>query len=190
MSQARLLIITIPSTVVSESITNQVVHLRPNLHIVARALNVDHMKELHDQGVFEAVQPEFEASLEITRQALMHLDVPIDRIHDFTDTIRKELYAPLYDQRIPYRTISQLKSASHALGLSWINVLEDSSVVNNSIRDLHIRSRSGVSIVAVLRQDKLIPNPDPDFVFKAGDLIGVLNDPHQLQKFREMYNLN
>jgi CPA2 family monovalent cation:H+ antiporter-2 len=190
VSQARLLIITIPSAVVSDTIVNQIVHLRSNLHIVARALNIDHIKELHDQGVFEAVQPEFEASLEITRQALMHLDVPIDRIHDFTDTIRKELYSPLYEHRVPYRTISQLKSASHTLALSWINVLEDSSVVNQSIRDLHIRSRSGVSIVAVLRQEKIYPNPDPNFVFRAGDLIGVLNDPHQLQKFREMYRLS
>ena len=51
---------------------------------------------LHDQGVSLVVQPEFEASLEVARQALMHLDVPMDQIQQYTDEVREELYRPLY----------------------------------------------------------------------------------------------
>ena len=47
-------------------------------------------------GVALVVQPEFEASLEFARQALLHLDVPMDLIRQYTDEVREELYRPLY----------------------------------------------------------------------------------------------
>ena len=32
----------------------------------------------------------------MARQALMHLDVPMDLIRQYTDEVREELYRPLY----------------------------------------------------------------------------------------------
>ena len=69
---ARLLIITTPAIATSQSIVDEVRLLNSKLHIVSRAEGEHQMKLLHDHGVYEVVQPEFEASLEITRQALLH----------------------------------------------------------------------------------------------------------------------
>ncbi|MBP8980542.1 MAG: hypothetical protein KBG09_04790 [Syntrophobacterales bacterium] len=60
------------------------------------------MGALHDQGVGHVVQPEFEASLEMTYQALRHLDMPTDRIRQFADEVRRDLYLPLYDTEDEY----------------------------------------------------------------------------------------
>ncbi len=92
-----------------ELLAEQVRRIHPALHIVARADGAEQMKILHDLGVYEVVQPEFEASLEIIRQALLHLSIPATKIQWFTDAIRKELYAPLYQNQKQYETLSQLK---------------------------------------------------------------------------------
>ena len=43
-------------------------------------------------GVDEVTSPEFEAAIEMTRQALMHLDVPADQILQVANAIRCERY--------------------------------------------------------------------------------------------------
>jgi monovalent cation:H+ antiporter-2, CPA2 family len=93
---ARLLLITVPSTITAQAIVTYVRQIRPQLHIVARAEGVEQMRSLHQLGVYEVVQPEFEAGLEIVRQALLHLDIHADEIQRVTDGARQALYAPLY----------------------------------------------------------------------------------------------
>ena len=60
----------------------QVRHLNPELYIVARADSAEILQVLHEHGVQEVVQPEFEASLEMARQALLHLDIPPTEIQN------------------------------------------------------------------------------------------------------------
>lgn len=184
--RASLLLITVPSVVVSQAITDRIHHLNPELHIVARTINVEHTEELHQRGVYEVVQPEFEASLEFTRQALLHLNVSIKKIQQIADAVRREMYAPLYESNDSYRTVSQLQSACNLIDLNWVTIAEASSVIGKSIRELRIRKETGVSVVAVLRDGSLLMNPDPDFRFQADDLLGVVSEPPQLDRFFEM----
>jgi CPA2 family monovalent cation:H+ antiporter-2 len=45
--------------------------------------------------VHEVVLPQMEAGLEVTRQALLHLQVPDQQIERFADEVRREFYRPL-----------------------------------------------------------------------------------------------
>jgi len=72
--------------------------LNPTIEIIARAEGIEEMKGLHARGVALVVQPEFEASLEFARQALLNLDIPVEEIDRYTDEVRDELYRPIYSQ--------------------------------------------------------------------------------------------
>jgi CPA2 family monovalent cation:H+ antiporter-2 len=96
VGKARLLLITTPVTLISQVVVEHAKKLNPAIQIIARAEGIEEMQGLHDQGVSLVVQPEFEASLEVARQALLHLDVPMDLIRQYTDEVREELYRPLY----------------------------------------------------------------------------------------------
>ncbi len=95
IANARVLIITTPSAIITKTIAEQALMINPRLHIVARSVGRDHMHLLRDLGVHGVVQPELEAGLEITRQALLAMDVPDTEIRHYTDMVRGELYAPL-----------------------------------------------------------------------------------------------
>jgi len=96
VSRARLLLITIPLTIISKAVVTQAKILNPDIHIIARANGIEEMQGLHNEGVSHVVQPEFEAGLEFARQALLHIDIPIDQIEQYMDSVRHELYRPLY----------------------------------------------------------------------------------------------
>jgi len=182
--EARLLISTIPAVMTTQTIVDQARQINPSLHIVARAEGVEQMKTLHDHGVYEVVQPEFEASLEITRQALLHLNIPVTEIHRFTDAVRKDLYAPLYRKKNDYEILKHLQNAIHLLELNWINLPTGSPLISKTIKELAIRNKTGVSVVGVMRDGSLHPNPDANFRFAAGDLLAVMGDAQQLTAFQ------
>lgn len=92
---ARLLVVTTPAPTVTLEIARGARRLRPDLHIVARADSESVLEDLHALGVFEVVIPQLEAGLEITRQALLHLDVDAAEIDRHTHDVRSAFYASL-----------------------------------------------------------------------------------------------
>ncbi|MCB0113393.1 MAG: cation:proton antiporter, partial [Caldilineaceae bacterium] len=102
LEEARLLLITSPAFTVTKSIVEHVNEKRPDLHIVTRAESIDEMQMLNEMGIYEVVQPQLEAGLEMMRQALVHLQLPEAEIQRFTDEIRHEMYTPVDDEH-PHR---------------------------------------------------------------------------------------
>jgi CPA2 family monovalent cation:H+ antiporter-2 len=186
IEQARLLLITVPAIGNTRDIIDRVRQLQPELHIVARAEGVEQMETLRQRGVYEVVQPQFEAGLEIIRQALLHLSIRAADIQRFTDTIRQELYAPLYQTHAEYQTLARLGSASRLLELTWVSLPEDCPLIGQTIQELAIRSRTGASIVGVMQNGTLRPNPDANYCFKPADLVAVMGNPEQLAAFQQL----
>ncbi|QLC33069.1 cation:proton antiporter regulatory subunit [Halarchaeum sp. CBA1220] len=55
--------------------------------------------------------------------------------------------------------------------LEWVEVTPDSPLADEALTDTDIRAETGVSVIAVQRDDETIPNPGPDFVIRPGDLL-------------------
>lgn len=70
--------------------------------------------------------------------------------------------------------LSDLRHEVEGLSIEWVTLRDGSPLVNKTIGDGEIRTRSGASIVAVLRGTTSIPGPGPDFRFDAGDVALVV----------------
>ncbi len=184
IAHARLLLITSPAIVTTQAIVDQVRQLQPTLHIVARAEGVEQMQTLYHRGVYEVVQPEFEAGLEMTRQALVHLQIPAAEIQQFTNAMHEELYAPLYQSDTAYRVLAQLHHVPGLLDLTWVTLPPASPLIGRTIREIGIRSQTGATVVGVMREGTLYPNPEIDYRFACGDLAAVIGQPTQLEAFQ------
>jgi len=95
LEKARLLLVTTPDPVTTLAVVRHSRRLRPDLHVVARAESDQMLEELRDLAVHEVVQPQVEAGLEITRQALVHLDVSPKEIEHFLADARQDFHLPL-----------------------------------------------------------------------------------------------
>ncbi|MBF0301875.1 MAG: cation:proton antiporter, partial [Desulfamplus sp.] len=96
LQAAKLLLITTPSLITSQSIVKQAHSLNPELRIIVRADGVEQTRALYENGVYMVVLPEMEAGLEIARQALINLEMPVTVIQEYTDAVRQQLYEPIY----------------------------------------------------------------------------------------------
>jgi CPA2 family monovalent cation:H+ antiporter-2 len=183
ITEGSLLVITTPGIVVVRSTAVQARRLNKGIEIVARAPGPDYVDLLMDLGVSEVVLPELEASLEMTRQSLLHLEVPAGEAHRYTDTVRQELYARWYNKGNDYRILSQLRGAEQQFDLQWVHLAPESPIVHKSIGEIGIRKKTGASVVGVVREEKLTPNPDADFVLLPNDLIAIIGSDSNRKSF-------
>lgn len=183
VKDASLLILTIPGLATAKAVINQAKQLNKSLEIVARTSGPDYFDQLKELGVSEAVLPEFEASLEMTRQSLLRLRVPATEIHRYTDAVRQELYAHLFEKDNEYKVLSQLRNAEQHFDLQWVKLPAESPLAGKSISQSKIREKTGASVVGVVREDKLHPNPNADFIFEPDDHIAVIGTDKDRQAF-------
>jgi CPA2 family monovalent cation:H+ antiporter-2 len=184
--KARLVIVTLPDPVGARLVVQRVRATNPDVHVVARSASTEQLDELARLGVYEAVQPEFEAGLELGRQALSHLGVDVGEIQRFSDRVRRELYSPMTDRSADEDLLLQLRRTSQMIDTEWIRLPKESALAGKTIGDLRIRSKTGASVVSIIRGDDVLPNPGPEVAFMPDDVVGAVGTPDQRAAFRAL----
>ena len=72
------------------------------------------------------------------------------------------------------------------LAIDWVKVTTGSPFDGASIGDGQFRTRTGASIVAVVRGDMTIPAPGPDTRFVAGDVVVSVGTADGLSRLRHL----
>jgi monovalent cation:H+ antiporter-2, CPA2 family len=183
---AKLLLITTPSVVISQSIVEQALRFRPDLHIIVRATGADHARALYESGVYMAVLPEMEAGLEIARQALLHLEIPVTVIQQYTDAVRQQLYAPIYKSSSDHQLLAKLDNIKNMLEISWVTLTPGSPLLSKSIKDIAVRTRTGASVVGIIHGKTFYSNPKADYSFQEGDMVAVVGNQKERHEFKRL----
>jgi len=188
ISDACLVLVTTPSVVVARAIVVQARRLNDGIDVVARVTDPDCLEAFRQLRVFEVVVPDYEASLEMTRQALIHLRLSPSEVQRYADTVRHELYTPLANTAREFAILAQMRFAEHQLQLHWFCVAPDSPLIERSIHDADVRHLTGASVVGVIREGVLTSNPPPEYRFMSGDLVAVMADEGARGRFEEAYS--
>ena len=196
VGEARLVVISVPDAIAARLAVERTKALAPDAEILVRAESVEQLEDLGRLGVYEAVQPEFEAGLELARQALARFGVGAEEAQNFADGVRRELYASISTEDPASDEggdgfLMRLATASRAIEVEWVRLPGDgdpdeSLVLGRTIGDLGVRSETGASVLAVVRGEKVIPNPGADLRLESGDAVGVLGTPEQRAAFRAL----
>lgn len=176
VQRARLLLLALPDAVGTRLAVEEARKLNPSLHVVARAVSQEHVAELGDIGVYEAVQAQFEAGLELVRQVLVHYSIPTHEILHFCEVVRGEHYEPLRPGPLSHRYMelaSHLKESGAAVELDWVTVPPSSAAVGQSLGQVNLRVASGALVVAILRGGNMTQNPPSDWKLEPEDMLAV-----------------
>jgi CPA2 family monovalent cation:H+ antiporter-2 len=176
---ARLVLVTVPIVSVTEAVVDQVRRIKPSMRIVARAEGADQLRQLQERGLAEVVQPELEAGLEMVRQSLLHMDFGVVEVHRVSTQLRQEMYRPLFGDDSDYQRLVQLGAAGQLFDFDWVEVSAASSMDGRTIADLGLRSRTGATVVAIMRDGRMIPNPPPSTAIEASDLLAIAGTADQ-----------
>ncbi|SDP62040.1 cation:proton antiporter domain-containing protein [Desulforhopalus singaporensis] len=183
MERAALLVLTIPGIVVARSIITHARRVNSGVRVVARMANPDFYNVFKELDVVDLVHPEFEAALEMIRNVLLYLRIPAPEIQNYTENLRHQMLAKTGSHNGGYATLSQMRRGDQQFDLQWIELNSDNPLTGMTIAEAEIRKTTGVSVVGIIRDDKLETNPSPAYRFRSGDLAAIIGSAEARHRF-------
>ena len=132
--------------------------LNKGLEIVTRASSKEAAKRLYSIGVKKAVMVEEIGG----RRLAKSLTKPA--VVDFLEFVTK----------------------TGETSLESLTVEKGAKIANKKVKELRIKERVGASIVAIIREGKVIPNVGPEEEIKEGDTVVVIGKKELLDKLEEL----
>lgn len=70
--------------------------------------------------------------------------------------------------------LADLQQRIEGLVIDWLPIREDSAYSGRTIGDARLRTRTGVSVVAIVRGEEAVPAPGPEQTLMEGDYLVVV----------------
>jgi CPA2 family monovalent cation:H+ antiporter-2 len=185
LDRARGLVVAINDVRATQRIVAQARALRPGLYILARADSLRTIEPLRQAGADEVIPEDFEASIEMVAQTLKRFGYPDNVVESRIAKVRAERYGGALRQEeegtLERRDFVKVLGAA---ATATVVLEEDNAACGQDLRELNLRARTGVTVIAVVRQGKPTTNPPPDHRLQAGDVLVLLGSAQQLQQGR------
>jgi TrkA domain protein len=82
--------------------------------------------------------------------------------------------------------LAELQQRIEGLVIDWLPIREDCAYVGRTVGDARIRTRTGVSVVAIVRGDEAVPAPGPEQLLNSGDYLVVVGTPRGVEQLVEL----
>lgn len=181
LEHARALVVAGPDESSSELVVAAARDLAPELPIVARASTIDGIDRLAELGAQDVIHPELEGGLEIVRHALLQLNFPLHEIMHYIDAVRRDHYDTQLNTEEEHRLLHELINASGNIEVTWFSLDANSPLVGRTLKEVNLRTLTGASVVAIMRNRQLIANPKSSTVFEAEERVGFIGNKEQIE---------
>ena len=179
IEQARILVLAINDPLSTRAITRIARSMNPHLYLIVRTQFLPEVKVLQELGANEVIPEEFETSVEVFSRVLKKYLIPKGTMENFIRDLRADSYQILRTPLEPAADLSNLKLNLPNVDITVLSVFSESPVVGESLTDIDIRNKFGVSILAIRRNGEVFVNPSGDMDLEADDeviVIGAVTD--------------
>ncbi|HET8916984.1 MAG TPA: cation:proton antiporter [Candidatus Binatia bacterium] len=188
IEKARVLVVAISDPAATARLVSQARRLRTDLYIIVRTRYVAEIDHLYRLGANQVIPEEFETSVEIFARVLQEYHIPRNVISLQVDLIRKEHYGTLRGIQLQGKQLDALSQFLVGTTSDIFSIIEKSPAVGKSLGEINLPSRSGVSVIAVVREGKSYPNVDNDFKLAVGDMLVLLGGHKALDDAAQILN--
>jgi CPA2 family monovalent cation:H+ antiporter-2 len=186
LASARMLVVVISDPASTRRIVRLARKENPRIYIIVRTRYTAEVEDLLQLGANEVIPEEFETSIEIFAKVLHRYQVPRNLLFDQIERIRSGSYEALRRVELPVKSLPEKCEIITDIETETYLIREQTPAAGHTIRDLKIRSRTGATVIAVRRDGEILPSPDPDFVFKTGDIVYLIGEREKVLKAIEL----
>ncbi|MEZ4415713.1 MAG: cation:proton antiporter [Gemmatimonadota bacterium] len=180
--QVSVVVLALSDPTASVSAVRAVRRLNPDVVIIARAARMAEIAQLTQAGADEVVAEEFETSIEIVARLLRRLHVPGNVVRAQERLLRADRYHMLRRAEGEVGLTDRLARALAAATTETVALSPASPAVGTTLAQLRLRALTGATVVSVVRSGTAEPNPPPEWVFAADDVLFLLGSHEQIQR--------
>ncbi len=179
--ETEALVITPSNSATVYSITALARKMNPEAYILVRAGQIEDIEDLYKIGASEVIPAEFGTSVEIFARVLSKFLVPEEDIDKFISRIRSDGYRLFRNPEQQPGSMRDLRLRFPDLEITAVRLHPRSNAEGRTIAETELRTRFGVTLVAVTRNEENIQNPASGFVLLAGDIVYVMGRHEQVR---------
>jgi CPA2 family monovalent cation:H+ antiporter-2 len=169
--RAGLVILAIPENDRARRAVQGIRAFNPTVPILARVHDVAWRARLMEAGAAEVIQPEQEAATTLIRHALERLAVPRHRVLAYLNRYRGAMESAEVERESSGTGLPQLRQVT----------LRSGTLVGQSLSDVRMRERFGVTAVTVTRATgEMLLNPSAETVLREGDRLRLFGLAQQI----------
>jgi K+:H+ antiporter len=184
---ARVLVVAISDPAATRQITAVARRVNPALHIIARTRFFQEMTPLRELGANEVIPEEFETSVEIFTRVLDRYLLPKDEIDRFVSEARAGGYEMFRSSSHDPVPLCNLGLYLADVEVTTRRVRPTSPLVGRSLGEIELRSKHGVTLLAIKRGGEVMANPDGEAQIFADDILIILGSPGSLAGAADLF---
>ncbi len=180
VDRAQAIAITLPDPMSTRLCLKRSLEFSPDLDITVMAYRYQDIELFYQLGAREVVQPEFEASLELSTHLLISMGLSLPQIQQETQEIRQSHYLDFRPQESSKKIAKEIKAAAQEMNSKWYTLPSVSPFIGMSIEQTNLRQFTGVRVIAILRDNgEEIDYPNTQTILQLRDrllLVGEATD--------------
>lgn len=180
IADGRILVIVIADPAATRRIVSTARKMNPKIYIIARTRFVSEMEALFQAGADEVIPEEFETSIEIFSRVLARYLIPRNEIEQLISKIRMGGYQMLRVREKSPDAFAGLKQHLPDMEIGTFRVHPEASAIGKSLKELQLRNRYGVTLLAVRRNGRTLTNPESGTRILDGDILVFMGRPDHL----------
>jgi len=186
--KARVAIIAISDPTATKAIVTSIRSICPTVHVIVRTRYMSEMTQHLELGASEVIPEEFETSVEIFTRLLHKYLVPQDEIEHFVQHIRSDSYEMLRPHNKSQKRITD--TLMPEMNISTLRVQKNNGdIVGRKLAESHLRSRFGINVLAIKRDEEHITHIESDTDIQQGDILYLSGKPESIADFNELIKI-
>jgi monovalent cation:H+ antiporter-2, CPA2 family len=189
IEEASALVLAMSDPPSARRTVKQAREMNKNLHIIVRTRYISEITELLELGANEVIPEEFETSIEIFSRVLQRYGVARHVIEMQIEEIRRQGYRMLRSpSALPQIKMANLNLALKEAATETIKLGHNSPVVGKTLAQLNLRNLTGVTLIAVIHENKTKVNPGANFKLSAGDTLVLLGTHEKIEEANKIFH--
>ena len=182
IENAKVAVIAISDPIATEHGLWLIKELNPSIYTVVRTLSNEDVASLTKLGADEVIPEEFETSIEIFSRVLSRYHVPRNVIEQEVSLVRKGTYDMFRSVSLEPGKLMDLNDILNLTLTETMLIKTGSKAIGQTLAELNLRTETGTTVIAVVREGKASTNPKSDFLLAENDVLVVLGNHAELDK--------
>ncbi len=182
---AEIIVISVGRLIPSMAIIEKIRHINKNAYIIARAKQTENVEQFYNLGADQVLPEKLEIAIDLFNRVLVKKLYPQKEINRMLTHIRNMNLGVFSEKDIVNQPtpFDELRN----MNISTIEIEEESVADGKSISEIELRSKTGVTLLAIKRGPEIIEHPVPATTLQPKDLVYVLGNPEQVNLAFELF---
>lgn len=186
IEEANALVLAMSDPQAARRTVKQARSLNEKIYIVVRTRYIAEITELLELGADEVIPEEFETSIEIFSRVLLRYGVDRQTIENQIEKIRRQGYEMLRSPSLQRVQMANLNAALQAAMTENIKLNQSSPVVGQTLGELNLRGKTGVTLLAVVRGSDTNIAPGASCKLEADDVLILFGKAENMERAKNI----